>query len=233
MMFRKYILSFSVILLLAIEVQAAGLHALANIEQAAYEYALKQAQIYNDNPQVVMGSLDSRLRLKACDSELEVFTKNVKTTIGNQTIGVKCNFPSTWTVYVPVKVKVFKTIVVANRSLSANHIITKNDIKKQDRDIGQLRQGYLSDTKQLIGQQLKYSMSIGAVINPNSVRPQKIVRRGEQISLVASVGKMEVRMNGTALADAQLGQRVKVKNSSSKRVVEGIVEAPGIVKIAM
>jgi len=221
------------IFLLAIEAQAAGLHALANIEQAVYEYALEQARIYNDNPQVVMESLDSRLRLKACDSELEVFTKNTRTTIGNQTIGVKCNFPSTWTVYVPVKVKVFKTIVVANRSLSANHIITESDIKKQTRDVGDLRRGYLSDTKQLVGQQLKYSMSMGAVINPNSIRPQKIVRRGEQISLVASVGGMEVRMNGTALADAQLGQKVKVKNSSSKRVVEGIVAGPGIVKVAM
>ncbi len=231
-MIWKSKLSFAILFLWAIAAQSAGLQALDNIEQAAYEYALKQAQKSHDNPQVVMAPLDSRLRLKQCDSELEVFTKN-SATIGNQTIGVKCNFPTMWTVYVPLKVKVFKTIVVANRSLTANHIITENDIKRQARDIGVLRQGYLVDTKPLIGQQVKYAISMGSVLTLNSIRPQKIVRRGEQIMLVASVGKMEVRMNGTALADAQLGQKVKVKNSSSKRVVEGIVEAPGIVKVAM
>lgn len=232
-MFWKYTLSFTVVFFWAINVQAAGLHALDTIEQAAYEYALERAQLHHDNPQVIMESLDSRLRLKSCESALEVFTKNDRTTIGNQTIGVKCKLPSTWTVYVPVKVKVFKTIVVASRSLSANHIITAGDLKRQTRDMGVLRQGYLIDTKPLIGQQLKYAMSTGSVIHANSIKPQKIVHRGEQILLVASVGNMEVRMNGTALADAQLGQRVKVKNSSSKRVVEGIVEGPGIVKVTM
>lgn len=229
----KYKLSLIVGLLLAVNVHAIELHGLDSIEQAAYEYALEKAQSHHDNPQIVMESLDSRLRLQACDSSLEVFNKDSKSTIGNQTIGVKCHSPVLWTVYVPVKVKVFKTIVVANRRLVANHIITKNDVKRQAMDIGLLRKGYITSAKQLIGQQLKYSVSMGTVINNNSVRPQKIVRRGEHIMLVASIGKMEVRMSGTALADAQLGQRVKVKNSSSKRVVEGIVDGPGIVKVAM
>ena len=51
--------------------------------------------------------------------------------------------------------------------------------------------------------------------------------------MVAEVGKMEVKMNGMALSDASLGQRIRVKNSSSKRVVEGVVDAPGIVRVNM
>ena len=218
--------------LLTLNVYATELQSLGAVEQVAYEYALNQAQREYDNPQLVMGALDPRLRLQTCDSPLEAFNKSTQS-IGKQTIGVKCSYPISWTVYVPVKVKVFSSVVVANRSLSANHIISKEDISTQSRDIGLLRQGYASDITLLIGQKLKYAMSMGTVINNNSVRPQKIVRRGEQIMLVAAVGEMEVRMSGTALADAQLGQRVKVKNSSSKRVVEGIVEGPGIVKVAM
>ena len=44
---------------------------------------------------------------------------------------------------------------------------------------------------------------------------------------------MQVKMSGTALEDASLGQRVKVKNSSSKRIVEGVVNAAGIVYVSM
>jgi flagella basal body P-ring formation protein FlgA len=71
------------------------------------------------------------------------------------------------------------------------------------------------------------------VIPTRSLKQEQVVRRGEQIILVATAGTMEVRMNGTALDDAGVGEKVKVKNSSSQRVVEGIVHAPGIVKVTM
>tara|TARA_R110002049_G_scaffold43198_1_gene127756 strand:- start:137 stop:841 length:705 start_codon:yes stop_codon:yes gene_type:complete len=209
------------------------LHALDRIEQVAYEYALKQAQASFDNPQIAMDSLDNRLRLQACDIALDVFSTNGIVGLGNQTIGVKCNSPVAWTVYVPVKVKVLKSVVVASRPLSSNQLITQGDIKLQKWDIGGLNHGYLSSTQLVVGQQLKYPVQMGAVIKPNSLEAQKIVHRGDQIMLVAMAGQMEVRMSGTALDDATLGQRVKVKNSTSKRIVEGIVDAPGIVKVSL
>lgn len=220
-------------LLLAVNVNADTLHSLDNIEQVAYEYALSKAQERFDSPQVAMGTLDSRLRLKACDTRLEAFNKLVGTGIGNQTVGVKCNSPVAWTVYVPVKVKVFKAVVVASKPLPAHQLITASDVKLQQLDIGSLRQGYINNIRQIIGQQLKYPIALGTVIKPKSVQAQKLVHRGEHIMLVASAGKMEVRMSGMALSDASLGQRVRVKNTSSKRVVEGVVDAPGIVKITM
>lgn len=209
------------------------LHALDRIEQVAYEYALKQVQSGYDNPQIAMDSLDDRLRLQACGSALDVFSTKAVVGLGHQTIGVKCHAPVAWTVYVPIKVKVIKLVVVATRPLSSNQLLKQDDLKLQQWDIGTLKHGYLNNPKLAIGQQLKYPISMGAVIKPNSLQTQNIVHRGEQIMLVAMAGQMEVRMSGTALDDATLGQRVKVKNSTSKRVVEGIVEAPGIVKVSL
>lgn len=214
-------------------VLADTLHALDRIEQVAYEYALKQAQASYDNPQIAMNSLDDRLRLQACGSPLDVFSSGGVVGLGNQTIGVKCNSPVAWTVYVPVKVKVMKSVVVASRPLSSNQLIGQSDIKLMQWDIGSLQHGYLNSTQLVIGQQLKYPVSMGSVIKPNSLQAQKIVHRGDQIMLVAMAGQMEVRMSGTALDDATLGERVKVKNSTSKRIVEGVVDAPGIVKVSL
>ncbi len=212
---------------------ADSLQPLAKIEQVAYEYAVKKAQASYDNPQIAMDSLDNRLRLQVCDVKLDVFSTNGVVGIGNQTIGVKCNAPVAWTVYVPVKVKVLKSVVVATRPLSSNQLITQSDVKLQQLDIGSMQQGYLNSIEPVIGQQLKYPVSMGSVIKPNSLQAQKIVHRGDQIMLVAMAGQMEVRMSGTALDDATLGERVKVKNSTSKRIVEGVVDAPGIVKVSL
>jgi flagella basal body P-ring formation protein FlgA len=74
---------------------------------------------------------------------------------------------------------------------------------------------------------------MGAVISPSALKSMKVVARGQVITLLAKAGTMEVRMSGKALASAALGQRVKVKNLSSKRVVEGVVESPGVVKVTM
>lgn len=229
----KHKLSLICSIFVSFNLSADTLHALDRIEQVAYEYALKQAQASYDNPQIGMDSLDNRLRLQACDGALEVFSTKGVVSLGNQTIGVKCNSPVAWTVYVPVKVKVLKLVVVANRPLSSNQLITQDDIKLQQWDIGSLQHGYLDSTQLVIGQQLKYPVSMGSVIKPNGLEAQKIVHRGEQIMLVAMAGQMEVRMSGTALDDGTLGQRVKVKNSTSKRIVEGVVDAPGIVKVSL
>lgn len=213
--------------------KAETLQSLDNIEHAAYEYGLSKAQSQYDNPQIVMTALDSRLRLQACDSKLEAFSNTQNSGLGNQTIGVKCHRPVAWTVYVPIQVKVFQPVVVVVKSLPARHEITKADIRIEQHDISILRQGYLQNTKMVIGQQLKYSVARGTVIKPRSLVDKKVIHRGEQIVLIATAGNMEVRMTGKALSDATQGQRIRVKNLSSKRIVEGIVDAPGIVRITM
>ena len=85
----------------------------------------------------------------------------------------------------------------------------------------------------MLGQQLKYPVAMGTVISQQTVKPKKIVRRGEMITLIAVAGSMQVKMNGTALSDASLGQKIRVKNSSSKRVVEGVVDGPGLVRVSL
>jgi flagella basal body P-ring formation protein FlgA len=194
---------------------------------------MEKTQADYDLPQIAVGNLDARLRLQACDAALIAFTHKQRVGLGNQTIGVKCPTDQPWTIYVPVTVKLFKPVVVATKALSARHILTKSDVTVKQVDVGALRQGYLSDIALVVGQQLKRPLAVGMVINQNTVKPEKIVRRGEMITLIAVAGSMQVKMNGTALSDASLGQRVRVKNSSSKRVVIGVVDAPGVVRVKL
>lgn len=220
-------------LLLSLTAYAEELQSRESIEHAAYMHVFEQVQANYDDAQIVMDSLDKRLRLHACDKPLEAFSNGKKIRLGKQTVGVKCSSPVAWSLYVPVKVKVFKPVVITSRPLAANQIVSKSDIKVVSLDIGSFHQGYIKNPQQIIGQQLKYPLSMGSVINPNSLKQQKIVKRGELISLIAKAGNMEVRMSGKALSDGTLGQRVRVKNLSSKRVVEGIVDGPGVIKVMM
>jgi flagella basal body P-ring formation protein FlgA len=59
----------------------------------------------------------------------------------------------------------------------------------------------------------------------------KAVQRGQSVTLVADVGGMSVRMAGKALSDGLINQRVRVQNTSSGKIVEGIARSEQVVEI--
>ena len=63
----------------------------------------------------------------------------------------------------------------------------------------------------------------GAEIAPQAVKTVPAIRRGETVTIVSRQGGMEVSSSGIALSDAELGGRVRIRNESSQRVVEGTV----------
>ncbi len=219
--------------LLTFNVSANNLQSLADVEHAAYIFTLAQAQARFNNPEITLTPMDKRLRLQNCEGGLEAFTNREMTSAGNVTVGVRCHHPVAWTVYLPLQIKVMQPMVVVARPVSGNHVLTEQDLRIEQRDIGSLRQGYMTNIAAVVGQQAKYSLGLGTVVQKNHLRPLNVVKRGESIVLVASAGTMEVRMQGTAMADAGVGDRVRVKNLSSERVVEGVVDAPGVVRVTM
>lgn len=232
-MIHRFFLSCLSVVLLTPTVNAESLQPLAGIEQTAYVFAMNDAQAYYDNPQVIVDAMDKRLRLQACSGNLDAFSTSSANTVGNRTIGIRCSAPTEWTVYVSVKVKVMRPVVVAAKALAANQTLKASDVKIVLQDISELRQGFLLSTDKVLGQQLKYPVAVGTALTSRSLKQQKVVQRGEQVILVAQAGTMEVRMNGMAMEDAILGDKIRVKNSSSNRVVEGVVQAPGIVQVTM
>jgi flagella basal body P-ring formation protein FlgA len=62
------------------------------------------------------------------------------------------------------------------------------------------------------------------------VESQKLVKRGQQVVLLAQTSSIIVKMSGKAMADGAAGEKIKVKNLSSDRVIEGIVTENGSVR---
>ena len=69
------------------------------------------------------------------------------------------------------------------------------------------------------------------MLRPSDLSVAAAVRRGQPVALVAGGAGFEVRMAGRALADAAAGETVRVENLSSRRVLSGVVAAPGEVRV--
>lgn len=220
-------------IILTSPVRSAELHPVSDIEQTAYEFLLAETRARYENPRVSLGSLDKRLRLQACASALEPFVNDDRQLAGKLTVGVRCHRPVSWAVYVPAEVSVLQPVVVSARALSGDTLLTADDVEVRQVDIGKLRRGHYTDPATVLGQQLRYPVSSGAVIEERNVRPQNIVHRGQTVTILANTGGIQIRVKGKALADASKGQRVRVENLSSERVVTGVAESPGVVKVRM
>ncbi len=147
----------------------------------------------------------------------------------NTTVGVRCEGEQPWSIYVPVTVKIYRKIVVTSRPLAQGQIISSNDIEMYRMDISQLAGGYLTQANIAIGQILSRPLQLGRPLLSNFLKAPTVIRRGQTITLLARKASFEVRSIGESMMDGAVGERIKVRNRRSRRIVEGIIVKNGVV----
>jgi flagella basal body P-ring formation protein FlgA len=146
---------------------------------------------------------------------------------------VRCAGDKPWKVYLPVDVIVTETVLVASRTLPRGHILSVDDVNPQRRDVSRLLSGYISDVGSLSGHQLKTQILAGKILTPAMLQAETAIRRGQTVTLIVGTGLLSIRTSGTALADGALKQRIRVKNTHSGRIVEGIVRSREDVEVLL
>lgn len=184
---------------------------------------------------VAADKIDHRLTLKLCaNNQLVVFNPYQTAMIHANTIGIKClEETNHWTLYVPVKISILKTVLVAKRALIKGHPITEDSIYEVEMDTQKLKQGYFTDRNELVGLICKQNISPEQPLNPFNIELAKMVHRGEQVTIIASANNLSISMDGVAINDGALGEPVRVKNLKSKKIIEARVAGRKKVKVTM
>lgn len=177
------------------------------------------------------GALDPRHRLPLCDAPLEGFMRRGAKIDARTIVGVRCTGSKPWKVYVPVDVIVTASVLAAGRPLPRGHLVASGDVSLVERDVSTMHRGYYTDIAGLTGLRLKQPLMAGQVITPAMLAADRIIRRGQTVTIVAAGGGINISMSGKALSDGALNQRIRVENSNSGRVVEGIVRSSEHVEI--
>lgn len=207
-----------------------------SVRDAAIEHA-RQASPAGAN--LDAGRLDERLHLPSCPARLLTRTASATTTA--LSVEVRCDSATVaWKLFVPVSVNVQVPVLVVTRGLARGQTVNAADVEVQMRDRANLGPAWLASTDELLSgdadaspRVLSRAVAAGSVLSPSLFATTRLVRRGQSVTLVGRNGSFEVRAQGKALADAGAGERVRVENLSSRRVVEGQVRADGSVLVAV
>jgi len=217
------------LILLVSTAPAADIQPVESIRQAAEAFVL--AQYDEENLSVSAGRLDSRLRLARCDRPLSASAATPAAAGGNQSIGVSCAGPQRWTIYVPVKVTRSAEVVVLTRTVGRDTILAAEHMETMQRNVTGLNAGYFTQPEELIGHRVKRSVAAGTVLTPVLVHRPPMIARGDRVTLVSGGSAVAVSATGEALGEGRRGERVRVRNLSSGKVVEGVVKSRGRVEV--
>jgi flagella basal body P-ring formation protein FlgA len=206
---------------------------LDSIRATAVEFVRNGSGADRARIRIETGTLDERLRLPACARPLEAFLPPGARLAGTTTIGVRCTAATSWSVFVPVRIKIHGPVLIAARPLARGVAITAADLRVENRDLAALPGAILADPAQAIGRQTAVPISAGSLLTPAQIRPARLVKRGEKVTILASSGAFEVRAGGEALADGAEGEAIPVRNVLTRKVVQATVTEAGVVRVRL
>ncbi|CAK16561.1 flagellar basal body P-ring formation chaperone FlgA [Pseudomonas entomophila] len=182
--------------------------------------------------EIQVNTLDPRLRMPLCSQQLDASLES-PTPLGRVTVKVRCDGTAPWTVFVPTQVRLLREVVVMTRPLKRESVIDQGDVALRERDVGTLTQGYLTQLEQAVGMKLVRPTVLDQVLTQQHMEQADVIRKGDQVVIVARSGSLSVRMPGEALDKGGMEAQIRVRNLNSKRVVKARVTGPGQVEVAM
>ncbi len=234
----RHLAEFAILLLLLTRGMPAGAdaldtlwHPVKDITAAAENYLKLSIGSSDDRIVPTAGYLDPRLQLPRCTAALDAYVRPGTNLSGRTIVGVRCTGARPWKVYLPVYVAVMETVLITHSSMPRGYLIQPEDVEIATRDVSGLVGGYLSQPDDILGQRMKRAVGRGVVITPSLLQGQILVKRGQSVTLIVRNESLNIIMSGKALMDGAVNQRIKVENTGSGKVVEGLVRSAQQVEV--
>jgi flagellar basal body P-ring formation protein FlgA len=214
--------------------QTHAISSLENIGQlrtAIAEFLTKEYQSTSATDiKIKVGGLDSRLNLTRCPNSHSLTLQDPNGNGGNVNVQVACSGLSGWTILVPAQVIVYRPVAIARRDLSRGTLIASDDLTLEILDMSQYRQGFSREPKDIVGKELKYPVTKGSTFRTSVLDSPLVIKRGDDVSVEALAGSIQVVAKGTAVSDGRLGQMIRVRNTQSERILSAKVIGHGKVQ---
>lgn len=148
---------------------------------------------------------------------------------GKTQVLVRCR-GGTWSLWVPVQIRVVAEYLVAARPISAGQKLTDADVRGELGELSDLPNGILMDKEQAIGRAAVASLAAGRPLRADMLRQPTVVQQGQSVRVVGTGSGFQVTNEGRALTSAVVGQVLQVRLNSGQ-ILSGVVRADGTVEI--
>ena len=195
--------------------------------------ATKELSPSRGRAKAVADRIDSRLKLAQCSVPLQADLPYATNGRSRVTAEVRCTGTENWKLYVPVKLEIWRDVLVATGPLQKGTLLTASDVILAERAVSKQTRGFMLDPRQAIGFRLKRPLSEGDLITPGVIVAPPLIEPGQQVILEARSGTLLVRTAGVALEKGLSGDVIRVENTESGRTVQGIIRSAKTVEVLL
>jgi flagella basal body P-ring formation protein FlgA len=142
---------------------------------------------------------------------------------------VRCLDAGGWKYEYIVRAKVSALVAVAAAPVAAGEPLTHEQVLLERRDVTNVADP-VSLPEDAVGQTSRRTVRAGDILRAGQLAAPVLVKRGDQVVMLARRDGIEVSTSGEALDAGARGAVVRVKNSSSGQVVRMRVTAAGTVE---
>jgi len=125
----------------------------------------------------------------------------------------------------------WKLVPVATRPLAKGAVIAASDVELTRVSSTLAGRDLVENIGDVVGRAVSRNLGQGEVFRMGALSIPPVVTAGSRVTLKFRQGGLEATATGTAMDSGQVGQEIRVRNDSSKKVVPGKVVEPGLVSV--
>lgn len=134
-------------------------------------------------------------------------------------------------VIVTARIRVYKDVVVAMRSLRIRDKVGMGDVRIERMELREIDAPVFISVSDVIGMRVRRPIRAGAYVKRNYIDPETLIRRGESVIVVAENGLVKIRTKARALEDGFPGSVVEARTAGGK-VIFGTVTKSGELSVS-
>jgi flagella basal body P-ring formation protein FlgA len=184
-----------------------------------------------------MGLVDPRITLTVqppsrplppCAGRIEIEAQEMKSP-SHLRYAVRCADDGGWTRKMQARARIVADVVVAATDIAAGHPIGDADIEVDARDVTAVAD-FFADPADVIGMTGRRPLKAGDLLRKRLLATAVLVKRGDEVHIVARNQGIEVQVSGETLDSGGMGDLVRVRNLSSGTVLRARVTGAGEVE---
>lgn len=149
---------------------------------------------------------------------------------GRNGVEISCGTPY-WKQHMAIQLQVYRQVVVLSQLVRRDDLLSSQHLHQSRQDIGSLSKGFYQSPDQVIGLQVKRALRPGTILSPDMLELPELVRRGQFVAIRIERPGIQVEMEGTAMGSGHQGERIRVRNNQSGKIISATIVARGLVQV--
>ena len=143
-----------------------------------------------------------------------------------QRLTLRCKEPK-WQTLVLTQATLWTPAIYAAHNLERGSVIGADDIQRGELALTRNTRAFYSTPDQVIGLEAKRRIRASQLLSANLTQSATLIRRGQQVTIMASQHGITASTQGEALSDGTQGEVIRVRNLKSEKVIEAKIIGAG------